>query len=59
MTKADTALSRFWPNEPDGRAVLLQLTEAGLFAAQGGRERQGPGGDAGGHQDQRGRPRGA
>jgi hypothetical protein len=34
-TKADTALSRVWRNEADGRAVLVHLTEAGLFAAQG------------------------
>jgi hypothetical protein len=35
MTKADPALNRVWRNEADGRAVLVHLTEAGLFAAQG------------------------
>jgi DNA-binding MarR family transcriptional regulator len=35
MTKADTALNRVWRNEADGRAVLVHLTESGLFAAQG------------------------
>jgi DNA-binding MarR family transcriptional regulator len=35
MTQADPALNRFSRNEADGRAVLLHLTEAGLFAAQG------------------------
>jgi hypothetical protein len=34
-TKADPALNRVWRNEADGRAVLVHLTEAGLFAAQG------------------------
>ena len=31
-TKADAALNRFWRNEPDGRAVLLEITDAGLAA---------------------------
>jgi hypothetical protein len=35
MNQADTALNRFWRNEADGRAVLVHLTEAGLYAAQG------------------------
>jgi hypothetical protein len=51
-TQADTALNRLWRNEADGRAVLIHVTEAGLFAAQGahgargaadgGRRRGGP-----------------
>jgi hypothetical protein len=34
-TRADAALNRFRRKEPDGRAVLLHLTVAGLYAAQG------------------------
>ena len=32
MAKADPALNRVWRNEPDGRCVLLLITEAGLAA---------------------------
>ncbi|KZD03085.1 DUF3489 domain-containing protein [Oceanibaculum pacificum] len=32
QTKADPALNRFWRNDEDGRATLLQITEAGLAA---------------------------
>lgn len=31
-TKADAALNRIWRNEPDGRAVLIDITDAGLAA---------------------------
>src|SRR5699024_4228646 len=31
-TKADAALNRIWRNAEDGRAVLLQITDAGLAA---------------------------
>ncbi|MFN3262131.1 MAG: DUF3489 domain-containing protein [Pikeienuella sp.] len=29
-TKADASLNRLWRNEPDGRAVLLEITDVGL-----------------------------
>jgi len=32
QTKADPALNRIWRNDEDGRAVLLQITDAGLAA---------------------------
>ena len=32
MTTANASMSRIWRNEPDGRAVLLEITEAGLAA---------------------------
>ncbi len=32
QTKADPALNRIWRNGEDGRAVLLQITDAGLAA---------------------------
>ena len=31
-TKADAALNRIWRNEPDGRAVLLDIADTGLAA---------------------------
>lgn len=31
-TKADAALNRIWRNDEDGRAILLQITNAGLAA---------------------------
>ncbi len=38
-SKADTALNRIWRNESDGRAVLLEITDAGFAAIGAGRER--------------------
>jgi len=32
QTKADAALNRIWRNDEDGRAILLQITNAGLAA---------------------------
>ena len=32
QTKADTAINRIWRNDEDGRAILLQITNAGLAA---------------------------
>ena len=29
---ADAALNRIWRNDPDGRAILLHITEAGIYA---------------------------
>jgi hypothetical protein len=31
-TKADSALNRFWRNDEEGRAILLQITDAGRSA---------------------------
>lgn len=31
-TKADAALNRIWRNDEDGNAILLHITDAGLFA---------------------------
>ena len=42
-TKADAALNRIWRNEPDGRAVLLEITDAG-FAAIGAERGESEGG---------------
>jgi len=32
QTKADAALNRIWRNDEDGRAILLDITDAGLAA---------------------------